>query len=93
MENLVSLVGDSGPQPAADWPAAKGYSSPEVKVYGKAVDLTAAGTGPRVKRVSTRFVGSKPDLVVVHDVIGDQDRLRLCLAGSQRLEVARAVGA
>jgi hypothetical protein len=37
-----------------------------------------------VKRVSTRFVGSKPDLVVVHDVIGDQDRLRLCLAGSQR---------
>jgi hypothetical protein len=46
MENLVSLVGDSGQQPAADWPAAKGYSSPEVKVYGKAVDLTAAGTGP-----------------------------------------------
>ena len=46
-----------------------------------------------MKRVSTRFVGSKPDLVVVHDVIGDQDRLRLCLAGSQRLEVACAVGA
>ena len=50
-ESLVSLVGESGPQPVEHRPA-KAYFSPELKVYGKAVDLTASGTGPSVEFVS-----------------------------------------
>ena len=43
--------GDDGrgagrPQPPEHRPAAKAYVPPSLKVYGKAVDLTAAETGP-----------------------------------------------
>ena len=44
-ESLVSPVRESGPQPVEHRPA-KAYVSPSLKVYGKAVDLTASGTGP-----------------------------------------------
>jgi hypothetical protein len=43
-ESLVSPR-ESGPQPAAHRPAVKAYWSPALKVYGKAVVLTAAGIG------------------------------------------------
>ena len=48
MENLVLLVGESGPQPVEHRPR-KAYVSPGLKTYGKMSKLTASGTGPVVE--------------------------------------------